>query len=140
MPSIMPIAIDLYVKWPFYKKWNKKKSTFFFLLKLIHDIWGANSYILRNFKSQGTVFFKCPQFTTWLSRESPSTHQHCGFIEFEENRWDQSSVALISIACGRSLRKSVQAPPALSLQMKWALRDCLQLKSLAIIFLVRKTH
>ena len=43
----MPIPIDLHVKCTFYKKWNKKKSTFFFLVKFSHYIWGENlSYIL----------------------------------------------------------------------------------------------
>ena len=30
--SVMPISIDLHVKCPFYKKWNKKKSTIFLQL------------------------------------------------------------------------------------------------------------
>ena len=50
-PSIIPISIDLRVKCPFYKKWNKKKMPFFlFLVKFSHCIWGVNSYILPNFQ------------------------------------------------------------------------------------------
>ena len=26
----MPLSIDLHVKYPFYKKWNKKKTPIFF--------------------------------------------------------------------------------------------------------------
>ena len=53
----MPISIDLHVKCPFYKKWNKKKTPIFFLVKFSHCIWGANSYIyiLPKILSQGAV-------------------------------------------------------------------------------------
>ena len=56
MPSIMPISIDLHVNCPFYKKRNKKKSTFFFLVKFSHGNYGANSYVLA-FLSQEVVYF-----------------------------------------------------------------------------------
>ena len=54
--SIMSISIDLHVKCPFYKKWNKKKSTIFF--SHYHMVFGGtNGYIIVNILSQGAVFF-----------------------------------------------------------------------------------
>ena len=48
-------------KCPFYKKWNKKKSTIFFFLIITWYLGGTDGYIIVNILSQGAVsFFKCP--------------------------------------------------------------------------------
>ena len=52
----MSISIDLHVKCPFYKKWNKKKPTIFF--SHYHMVFGeTNGYIIVNILSQGAVIF-----------------------------------------------------------------------------------
>ena len=61
VPSIRPISIDLHVKCSFYKKWNKKKSAIFFLVKCSHGIWGANTTSYQIFKSRSNKKIKCPQ-------------------------------------------------------------------------------
>ena len=42
-PSIMPLSIDLHVKCPFYKKWNKKKTPIFFRRKIFTLYLGTTS-------------------------------------------------------------------------------------------------
>ena len=45
----MPLSIDLHVKCSIYKKWHKKETPIFLLVKFLYCIMGANSYILPNF-------------------------------------------------------------------------------------------
>ena len=52
-PSIMP----LYVNMSLLSKVKRKSTIFFFLVKFSRRIWGANSYILPNFLSQGAIVF-----------------------------------------------------------------------------------
>ena len=64
-PSIMPVSIDLHVKCPFYKKRNKKKSTFFFSPENFHMVLGEQIAIsCQIFKSgSNKKKSKCPEFT-----------------------------------------------------------------------------
>ena len=56
-PSTWPVSIDLHVKCPFYKKWNKKKPTIIYLVKFSHGIWRTNIYILTNLLVREQYFF-----------------------------------------------------------------------------------
>ena len=59
----MPLSIDLNVKCPFYKKWNKKKTPFFFLVKFYTVFREQIAIFYQIFKSGSSKnFFKCPQF------------------------------------------------------------------------------
>ena len=67
-PSIMPLSIDLHVKCPFYKKWNKKKTPiffFFFFSWNFHTVFREQIAIFYQIFKSGSSknFFKCPQFT-----------------------------------------------------------------------------
>ena len=53
----MPISIGLHVKYPFYKKWNKKKSTIFFSLEIFTWYLEGKKLYPTNFLSQGAVNF-----------------------------------------------------------------------------------
>ena len=44
----MSISIDLHIKCPFYKKWNKKKTTIFYL-RNFHIVFGEQIAILEHF-------------------------------------------------------------------------------------------
>ena len=35
----MPLSIDLHVKCPFYKKWNKKETPIFFSRKIFYTVF-----------------------------------------------------------------------------------------------------
>ena len=56
----MPLSIDLHLKCPFYKKWNKKKTPLFF-----HTVFREQIAIFYQIFESGSSrnFFKCPQFT-----------------------------------------------------------------------------
>ena len=61
----MPISINLHVKMPFYKKWNKKETPPFFFSWNFHTVFGEQIAIFYQILSQGAVKKKkkCPQFT-----------------------------------------------------------------------------
>ena len=60
----MPLSIDLHVKCPFYKKWNKKKTPIFFLKKFHTVLREQIAIFYQIFKSVSSKFcFKCPKFT-----------------------------------------------------------------------------
>ena len=50
----MTISIDLHVKCPFYKKWNKKKLPIF-LLWNFHTVFGEQKAIFYQLLSQGAL-------------------------------------------------------------------------------------
>ena len=62
--SIMPISIDLHVKYPFYIKWNKQKSNIFSPWNF-HMVLGEQIVISYHiFKSESSKnILKCPQLT-----------------------------------------------------------------------------
>ena len=68
----MPLPIDLHVKCPFYKKWNKKKTPII-SRKIITLYLGSKYLYSTQFLSQGAVKkknIKCPQFTKVMSEWS----------------------------------------------------------------------
>ena len=60
----MPLSINLHVKCPFYKKWNKKKTPIFFSWNF-HTVFREQIVIFYQIFKSGSskFFFKCPQFT-----------------------------------------------------------------------------
>ena len=61
----MPLSIDLHVKCPFYKKWNKKKMPIFFFSQNFHTVFREQIAIFYQIFKSGSSKknFKCPQFT-----------------------------------------------------------------------------
>ena len=60
----MPLSIDLHVKCPFYKKWNKKKTPIFFSWNFYTVFREQIAIFYQIFKSGSSkIFFKCPQYT-----------------------------------------------------------------------------
>ena len=60
----MPLSIDLHVKYPFYKKWYKKKTPIFFSWNF-HIVFREQIAIFYQIFKSGSSkqFFKCPLFT-----------------------------------------------------------------------------
>ena len=60
----MPLSIDLHVKCPFNKKWNKKKMPIFFSLNF-HTVFREQIAVFDQIFKSGSSkkIFKCPQFT-----------------------------------------------------------------------------
>ena len=64
----MPLSIDLHVKCPFYKKWNKKKTPIFLSWNFYTVFREQIAIFYQIFKSGSSkIFFKCPQFTKVIS-------------------------------------------------------------------------
>ena len=51
----MPLSIDLHVKCPYYKKWNKKKTPIFFPRKFFTLYLDGKQLYSTKFLSQGAV-------------------------------------------------------------------------------------
>ena len=63
----MPLSIDLYIKCPFYKKWNEKEMPIFFSCEIFTVFREQIAIFYQIFKSGSSKkMFKCPQFTKVL--------------------------------------------------------------------------